>query len=77
NGAISIDEHQNTLSQFRMVITVDSETKEYRKSLCKQCEHFKTTLQICSQCGCFMPVKWTLQSAWCPIKKWPRTDIEN
>ena len=41
-----------------------------RKKICLSCEHLYSTTKICKKCGCFMPVKWKLMGASCPIEKW-------
>ena len=46
------------------------ELSEYRLEICRSCEFFRKRTQTCSQCGCFMKLKTTLEHAKCPIEKW-------
>lgn len=45
------------------------EVEKKRKFICESCEDF-TKLNICKNCGCFMPAKWKFKYAECPLKKW-------
>jgi hypothetical protein len=45
------------------------EVEKKRKFTCESCEDF-TKLNICKNCGCFMPAKWKFKYAECPLKKW-------
>lgn len=47
---------------------VDRETSDYRYSICKSCERFRSG--ICLECGCLMKLKTTLSAAYCPLHKW-------
>jgi len=40
-----------------------------RLKVCESCDKF-TSLQRCTMCGCFMPLKVTLPDATCPLGKW-------
>lgn len=42
--------------------------KKDRSKICNKCEHKK--LNICTQCGCFIPAKVMMPFAGCPLKKW-------
>lgn len=46
-----------------------------RQNICAGCPELTKTIQICKQCGCFMPAKIWLMDAWCPLKKWDKEDI--
>ena len=39
-----------------------------RIKICRECEHYKAF--ICTQCGCFMPVKTRFKGSECPKQKW-------
>lgn len=39
-----------------------------RAEICATCEHNK--VNICTQCGCFIPAKTRSLKANCPINKW-------
>lgn len=68
------------------MLLVPSEVKESRLSTCKACKHYVAKTQTCGTlikgkvvqhrkqkvrlCGCIMPIKTTLKSAYCPIDKW-------
>lgn len=49
---------------------VSEETYKIRYEECKNCEHFISSIKVCSQCGCFMKIKCALKNAHCPIGKW-------
>ena len=40
-----------------------------RIDICKDCERF-TSLSMCQECNCFMPLKVRIGSASCPLGKW-------
>jgi len=46
-----------------------------RQNICADCPELTTIIQICKQCGCFMPAKIWLMDARCPLKKWDKEDI--
>lgn len=50
-------------------LIVSKETREYRLSICNNCERY-TKIKFCSVCKCFMPAKTWLQVSSCPINKW-------
>jgi len=52
------------------VISVSSEEKHKRLSICQECDSFKLTTKQCNECGCFMEVKASLKAMVCPLKKW-------
>ncbi len=37
-----------------------------RQAICADCPELVKKIQICKQCGCFMPAKVWLMDAWCP-----------
>lgn len=41
----------------------------YRIEQCKACSNL-SVLNICKECGCFMPAKVRLKWSSCPIGKW-------
>lgn len=41
-----------------------------RLSVCENCEHYRKITKQCKLCGCFMPLKTSIESASCPDKKW-------
>jgi len=47
-----------------------------RFAICKSCEHLTPVVNICKQCGCFMPAKTAIAPAQCPIGKWLKTEKE-
>ena len=49
---------------------VNETIQKERLALCESCEHY-TTLNFCSRCNCFMPVKTKLARKVCPEGKWP------
>ena len=52
------------------VISVSSEEKYKRLSICQECDSFKLTTKQCNECGCFMEVKVRIPGMKCPIGKW-------
>jgi hypothetical protein len=44
------------------------QTRLERLKICGECPNLKAN--FCTECGCFMPLKTTLQNATCPIHKW-------
>jgi len=46
--------------------------KEYRMSICKQCEHYIELTSGCAKCGCFLPAKTKIAGTSCPIGKWAK-----
>ena len=52
------------------VISVSSEEKQKRLSLCRECTSFKHDTQQCNECGCFMAVKASMKAMKCPLNKW-------
>jgi hypothetical protein len=41
-----------------------------RKPICDGCELRNKRLNICNDCGCFLPAKQRVQDAQCPQNKW-------
>lgn len=41
---------------------------EERKSICDTCEYNREW--YCKKCGCILPIKVKIKSAYCPIGKW-------
>ncbi len=44
-----------------------------RLSICSECPRLIKPVQLCKECGCFMPVKTKFKNNKCPLDKW---DIE-
>lgn len=53
---------------------VDETVQQQRIKICKSCEHY-TTLNFCSKCNCFMPIKTKLAHKKCPLDKWSRVGL--
>jgi membrane protease subunit (stomatin/prohibitin family) len=49
-------------------LIADQEQFEVRKSICDTCE--KNTMNVCLECGCFIPTKAYYKLSVCPINKW-------
>lgn len=49
---------------------LSKEKSEQRLNICKSCEKFIETTQMCSLCLCIMPMKVKLAPACCPENKW-------
>jgi hypothetical protein len=41
-----------------------------RYSMCKVCPQFNSTVKMCTNCGCIMPMKVKLRHAECPELNW-------
>lgn len=46
----------------------DKQTAKMRMDICKACPNL--ALNLCKECGCFMPAKTKLAWTECPIGKW-------
>lgn len=55
---------------------VKFEVAKARYAICSTCEHFATTLKMCRQCGCIMPMKVPLAAAVCPQGKWTEAESD-
>ena len=53
----------------RMKVFSSKNVFEYRKNICNSCE-YKTKLNRCSLCGCFLSLKQRVDNQSCPILKW-------
>ena len=47
--------------------------EEYNRriSICSKCDQ-KNGMNICTACGCIIPLKAKLEFAGCPLKKWKK-----
>jgi hypothetical protein len=41
-----------------------------RMDICESCDFYRSSSQICEQCGCFLPLKTAAANMRCPIDKW-------
>lgn len=46
----------------------DQALVDSRLAICGTCDQYK--INICGQCGCFMPIKAKIKAVGCPINKW-------
>ena len=51
-------------------ISVSEDVYEQRIKICKSCPKLILDINVCSECGCLMPIKAKLDQAFCPIGKW-------
>ena len=49
---------------------VSKEEKERRYSICKSCEFYNKTRDMCKKCNCIMSFKTKFEKTNCPINKW-------
>lgn len=49
---------------------VPEQVAKDRMNICLECEHLIKVTKQCSKCLCFMELKTTLKSAFCPVSKW-------
>lgn len=47
-----------------------------RLAICSGCPRLIKSLQICKECGCFMPAKVWLLDSWCPLCKWGQEELK-
>ena len=52
------------------MLFVTQEEYQTRYKICRSCERFNSTLKLCTECSCFMPMKCKLSEAECPDNKW-------
>lgn len=50
--------------------TVDLEIQEWRMKICSECPLYDAAQGICTDCGCYMPLKTRMQGAECPKNFW-------
>lgn len=48
----------------------DDNTKNARRSVCDSCEARNSIIDVCTACGCFIPLKIKLIKSTCPMEKW-------
>ena len=53
----------------RLAMGQNKELGKKRAAICDECP-YKTELNTCSKCGCFLPAKVVAKKASCPINKW-------
>lgn len=41
-----------------------------RLEICRRCPAYNPALQICGDCGCYMPIKTQVEEAKCPQGRW-------
>lgn len=51
-------------------IYVSRLVKEERDTLCKNCDHLSSTLDICNKSGCLISIIIDSPALKCPIDKW-------
>ena len=47
-----------------------------RLAFCAECPRLIKRIQLCKECGCFMPAKVWLLDSWCPLAKWGQEELE-
>jgi len=43
-----------------------------RQLVCSECEHMR--LGLCTQCGCVVHFKTTMDRSECPLDRWPKPE---
>jgi hypothetical protein len=43
---------------------------ETRTPICNLCQHRNKLLNVCNECGCFLPAKTRVKDAQCPHDYW-------
>lgn len=41
----------------------------HRRAQCNKCEA-RSTLNVCTACGCFLPAKIRVRASECPMERW-------
>jgi hypothetical protein len=54
------------------MILVDDEDKEARYEICKSCNRFELSTEVCVECNCSMPTKILFADSECPLGKWSK-----
>ena len=64
------------MSVVEDVLNLMASQEQYnaRKSICDTCE--KNTMNVCLECGCFIPTKSYYKLSVCPINKWGSISID-
>ena len=50
------------------------QTVATRLAMCNECPSLVKAVQVCKECGCFMPAKVWITGQSCPIGKWTATE---
>lgn len=45
-----------------------------RLATCNECPRLIKAVQVCKECGCFMPAKVWIMKQQCPLDKWAATE---
>jgi hypothetical protein len=51
-------------------VYVSKDVYESRIEICRLCPKLISGINVCSECGCLMPIKAKMEHAHCPIRKW-------
>ena len=57
------------LAKARLVSKEIKELSEKRMAICEECP-FKTKMNVCKACGCYLPAKTKSKVESCPKNKW-------
>lgn len=60
----------SNLALVELKIIKKSKQAQDRLIVCASCE-FKTTMNTCAECGCYLPAKSLVKEEHCPKNKWP------
>jgi hypothetical protein len=52
---------------------LNEEDIEKRMAVCRQCDEYKVSSQLCGKCKCYLPWKVKMANVACPIGKWSNT----
>jgi hypothetical protein len=61
---------QNITEEHFINGIIFTELKKYRYPICKECDSFNSSIKMCKECNCFMPLKTLLKNSVCPKGKW-------
>jgi len=53
---------------------VDKKIYKERLDICRSCNYYFKPTGNCKRCGCFMKIKASIGSQYCPEKKWTKTN---
>lgn len=67
-GIISVQESSDETESYGL--GNDQQRVVERLATCNNCPRLIKAVQVCKECGCFMPAKVWLMKQRCPLNKW-------
>jgi hypothetical protein len=63
------EQAEKLVQNIKNKVVVNDDEHQKRLDICRSCENY-TTLHMCKECHCYMPLKTKFSVFECPIKKW-------